>query len=70
MTACRVKAWTSRKGKSVSGGTWKKTDVHQLLTNRRLLGEVVHKGEIYPGEHEAIIARKAWDRVQRILAEN
>jgi len=66
----RMKAWTSRKGKPMGGGTWRKTDVHHLLTNRRLLGEVVHRDQVYPGEHEAIVDRKVWDRVQRILAEN
>ena len=66
----RMKAWTSRKGKPMGGGIWKKTDVHHLLTNRLLLGQVVHKDQVYPGEHEAIIDRKVWDRVHRILAEN
>ena len=66
----RMKAWTSRKGKPMGGGLWKKTDVHHLLTNRRLLGEVIHKGQSYPGEHEAIVDRKVWDRVQAVLTEN
>jgi hypothetical protein len=34
------------------------------------LGEAVHKGTSYPGEHEAIIDRPTWDKVQAILAEN
>ena len=55
----RMKAWTSRKGKPMGGGTWKKTDVHHVLTNRRYLGEVLHKGESYPGEHEAIVDSQA-----------
>ena len=66
----RMKAWTSRKGRPMGGGTWKKTDVHHLLTNRRYIGQVVHKGQGYPGEHEAIIDRKVWDRVQSILSKN
>jgi site-specific DNA recombinase len=66
----RMKAWTSRKGRAMGGGTWLKTDVHHLLTNRRYIGQVVHKGERFPGEHEAIIDRKTWDRVQSILGQN
>jgi site-specific DNA recombinase len=66
----RMKAWVTKKGKPMGGGMWKKTDVHHLLTNRRYIGEVVHKGQSYPGEHEAIVDRKVWDRVQGILAEN
>jgi site-specific DNA recombinase len=66
----RMKTWVTKKGKPMGGGMWKKTDVHHLLTNRRYLGEVMYKGESYPGEHDAIVDRKAWDRVQRILSEN
>jgi hypothetical protein len=30
----------------------------------------VHKGESYPGEHDAIIDRETWDRVHAILQES
>jgi site-specific DNA recombinase len=66
----RMKAWTSKKGRAMGGGTWLKTDVHHLLTNPRYIGLVVHKGESFTGEHEAIIDRKTWERVQGILSKN
>lgn len=66
----RMKAWVTKKGKPMGGGMWKKTDVHHLLTNRRYLGEVLYKGQSYPGEHDAIVDRRLWDRVQGILSEN
>ena len=66
----RMKAWVTKKGRALGGAMWKKTDAHHLLTNRRYLGEVMHKGESYPGEHDAIVDRKVWDRVQGILSEN
>ncbi len=66
----RMKAWTSKKGRAIGGGPWLKTDVHHLLTNSRYIGLVVHKGESFKGEHEAIIDRKTWDRVQAILDKN
>jgi site-specific DNA recombinase len=31
------------------------------------IGEAVHKGVSYPGEHQAIIDRKLWDQVHAIL---
>jgi site-specific DNA recombinase len=34
------------------------------------LGEAVHKGKSYPGEHEPIIDRTTWDRVHEILTSN
>ena len=30
----------------------------------------MHKGQIYPGQHEAIIGKALWDQVQEILAGN
>ena len=41
-----------------------------MLSNRIYVGEAVHKGTAYPGEHEAIIDRKLWDKVQAILRES
>jgi DNA invertase Pin-like site-specific DNA recombinase len=50
-----------------SGRPLDKGDVYKILNLRTYLGEVVHKGFIYPGEHEAIVPRELWDRVHTIL---
>lgn len=44
--------------------------LYRLLSNRAYIGEAVHKGESYPGEHDAIIDRETWDRVHAILQES
>ena len=66
----RTKAWTTKKGKVMGGKRWNKVYVHRVLTNAKYIGLVVHKGQTYPGEHEAIIDKKTWDRVQAILKKN
>ena len=44
--------------------------VYRILNNRAYLGEAVHKGESYPGEHDEIIDRETWDKVHAILQES
>ena len=44
--------------------------LYRLLNNRALIGEAVHKGNSYPGEHDAIIDREVWDKVHAILTES
>ncbi|WP_354141383.1 recombinase family protein [Bradyrhizobium sp. LB11.1] len=41
--------------------------LYKMLNNRVYIGEAVHKGTSYPGEHEPIIDRKLWDQVHAIL---
>ena len=43
--------------------------VYQLFRNRTYIGEAVHKGTPYPGEHKAIISKALWDKVYGILRE-
>ena len=38
--------------------------LYKLLTNPVYIGEAVHKGKSYPGEHVAIVDRRIWDKVQ------
>jgi site-specific DNA recombinase len=59
-----------KNGKVLGGKRWNKVYVYRVVTNRKYLGEVVHKGQSYPGEHEAILNRRLWDDAQRIMAEN
>ena len=54
-----------KQGKLVDKGY-----VYKLLNNRVYVGEAVHKGTAYPGEHQAIIDRTLWDRVHGILRES
>ena len=44
--------------------------LYRMLANRAYLGESVHKGDSYPGEHDAIIDRETWDKVHAILQES
>ena len=41
-----------------------------LLNNRTYIGDAVHKGVSYPGEHQPIIARDLWDKVHSILQDS
>ncbi len=44
--------------------------IYKLLNNRVYVGDAVHKGTAYPGEHEAIVTKALWDKVQAIFAES
>jgi site-specific DNA recombinase len=55
----------TKHGKPIDKGS-----LYKLLNNRVYIGEAVHKGTPYPGEHEAIIDRRLWDRVHEILGQS
>jgi site-specific DNA recombinase len=44
--------------------------LYLMLQNRIYRGEITHKGNAYPGEHQPIVDEILWDQVQAILAEN
>ena len=52
------------------GRPFDKGAVYKLLVNRVYLGEAVHKGKSYPGEHAAIIPQALWNQVHEIMASN
>jgi site-specific DNA recombinase len=51
------------------GKPWTKGAVYKVLANRIYLGEAVHKGVAYPGEHNAIVDQRAWDKAHAVMAE-
>ena len=55
----------NKRGKLVDKGF-----LYKLINNRVYLGEAVHKGTAYPGEHAAIIDQALWDNVHAILQES
>ncbi|MCK6485489.1 MAG: recombinase family protein, partial [Phycisphaerae bacterium] len=61
------KAWTTQDGRRRGRLRFDKCRVHMLLTNVLYAGKVAHKGELYAGEHEAIVPEDVFDRVQQQL---
>jgi DNA invertase Pin-like site-specific DNA recombinase len=63
-TAGRIRAdgATSKSGRPLDKG-----DVYKLLNNRTYVGEATHKGQVYPGEHQAIVSRELWDQAHAVL---
>ena len=52
----------SRRGKLIDKGS-----LYKLLNNRIYIGDTVHKGAAYRGEHLPIIDRDLWDKVRGIM---
>jgi len=65
----RSKSWTTQGGRERLGRPFNKNNIYKMLNNRLYLGEAVHKGTAYPGEHEAIIDAATWDKVRAVLAD-
>jgi DNA invertase Pin-like site-specific DNA recombinase len=51
------------------GRLWTKGAIYKVLANRAYVGEAIHKGVAYPGEHAAIIDQRAWDKAHAVMAE-
>lgn len=64
----RTKVWTNRKGVVTGGGVVSSGMVYNMLASRFYVGEVPHYDRAYPGEHEALIDRVLWDKVQALRA--
>lgn len=63
----KTKAWTGRSGKIKSGKDWDRTSVYKILTNPIYIGKVNHKGDLYPGQHQAILSEDQWTAIQSHL---
>jgi hypothetical protein len=66
----RSKQRVLASGQVLGGGSFGRGALYHLLQNRIYLGEVVHKGVSYPGEHERIIDEGLWSAVQARLLAN
>ncbi|MFD1985674.1 recombinase family protein [Mesorhizobium newzealandense] len=53
-----------------NGKAFDKGLLYKLLSNRVYIGEAVHKGTSYPGEHQPIVSQDLWDNVRSIVAES
>jgi DNA invertase Pin-like site-specific DNA recombinase len=54
----------NKAGNQIGGQSLSRGALALILRNPLYIGEVQHKGERFAGQHEAIIDRDLWDRVQ------
>jgi site-specific DNA recombinase len=67
----RTKARALGASHRVHGGLpFRLGHLYTILRNPLYVGQVHHKGQTYPGEHQAIIAPELWHRTQQKLASN
>ena len=58
----RAAGLRNKRGRLIDKGI-----IYRMLGNRVYIGEAVHKGQSYPGEHDAIISKDLWDQVRAIM---
>jgi site-specific DNA recombinase len=59
----------SRKGIRSGGKSFSRGALYELLSNPIYIGEIRHKRERHPGQHEAILDRNLWEKVQKRLRD-
>jgi DNA invertase Pin-like site-specific DNA recombinase len=58
------------KGKATGGSPISRNGYHTILKCPLYRGMIHHKGQLYPGNHQAIISEALWEAVQAQLAAN
>jgi site-specific DNA recombinase len=64
----RSKQRVTAKGITSGGTPFSRGAMFHLLQNRVYIGDIVHKGERFDGQHEAIVDCSLFDEVQAMLA--
>jgi DNA invertase Pin-like site-specific DNA recombinase len=66
----RTKKREFASGKTSGGGRFTRGPLASILRNPIYLGKVHHKGELFEGQHDAIIDAELWEQVQQIRIAN
>ena len=59
----------SRNGNRSGGKAFSRGALYELLSNPVYIGEIRHRKERHPGQHEPIMERELWERAQRQLRD-
>jgi site-specific DNA recombinase len=65
------KEWnfTTRKSRRIGGGRMSKSLIYKIFTNPFYAGYIPHNGELFKGNHQAMITLNEFDQVQLILGK-
>ena len=65
-----TKSRTSKKGVKRPGREFDSSYIYRVLNNYIYIGKIVHKDNIYEGEHQAIITESLWNKVHKLIKSN
>ncbi|HWO86577.1 MAG TPA: recombinase family protein [Stellaceae bacterium] len=60
----RTKLSTTANGAERGGKPFSRGHIYRLLSNPIYTGQIAHKGQLYPGQHPALIEHEAWTAVR------
>jgi DNA invertase Pin-like site-specific DNA recombinase len=66
----RTKVYRSRAGRVTGGRPFSRGHLYHLLHNRIYRGDIVHRNEVYPGNHLPIIDEALWQQTQALFKAN
>ena len=66
----RGKTYITQTGNQRYGSPLCLNQLYRILNNKVYLGLITHKGNTYPGQHEAIIDQNIWDEVRDVMGES
>src|SRR5262244_26738 len=66
----RTKRRTTTNDAECGGAPFSRGHLYRLLSNPIYTGRIAHKGQLYPGQHPALIDEETWTAVRNQLAAN
>jgi site-specific DNA recombinase len=63
------KVRVSKNGLRSGGRQFSRGALYELLSNPIYLGEIRHKQERHPGQHQPVVSRQLWEKLQRRLCD-
>jgi site-specific DNA recombinase len=66
----RTKRSTTANGAARGGKPFSRGHIYRLLSNPIYIGQIAHRGELYPGQHPALIEDQTWTAVRDQVAAN
>lgn len=59
----------NERGFRTKYGEWKEQTIRAMITRRIYIGEIMHRGEWLPGQHDGIIDIDVFEKAQKIMKE-
>ena len=64
------KSRTTKSGRVITKGSFNHAMISNILNNPVYIGKVQYKGELYDGQHKAIITQELWDETKKMRRQN